>query len=149
MLPVLVGSYLACRPLTKTSGVEDVTRYISQDTDAVQADPKYYAPLVLECSTLAWGPNAKTAITNRWHYLWFFGVVYKLPITRQHDWARQVIQRNRGRTFAQPGVLVFTIEAPGQSCSHRANVLDWQRSRVCFSGSPMKRDGRTKGCREE
>ena len=84
MLTIAFVFLLASRELTVSVGIDDVR--VSQELRGAQwqGSPKYYAPLLLECSTLAWGDDAKTAITNRYYYCWLFGATLQIPFARQH-----------------------------------------------------------------
>ncbi len=84
MLTIAFALFITSRALTQTSGVDDVLELQEAREVQWQGRPQYYAPLVLECSTLAWGPEATTAITNRYYYCWLFGMTEELPFVRQH-----------------------------------------------------------------
>ena len=84
LITALIAAFLAGRRVTRMHGEDDVKRFMAAHDKSWRGSPKYYLPFVLECSTVAWGPKAKTAITNRYYYFWCFGWISELPITRKH-----------------------------------------------------------------
>ncbi|TWT56080.1 hypothetical protein CA85_45530 [Allorhodopirellula solitaria] len=108
-IPLLLAVYLACGVATKTSGVDDVTNYLSLlDSDVAFPEaafvstklkefgpPEYYLPFVLERVTVVGEPFGNTVTTDRSYYAWVFGHVYQLPVTR-----RFADRRTATRTFS-------------------------------------------------
>lgn len=95
IIPIFGAGFVAFRQCTIRYGQEDVTQYVAAHPEHGTANAKYFLPFILECSALGWGEDAKTAITNRWYYLWVFGFVCELPIQRQ-----QVDAVTSERTFS-------------------------------------------------